>query len=73
MTRTAVRIHYLMGLALEAVSPSPVVSSHVKAEVLSLLRDLRDAEVLRLVGEEARTSLQGPPPKHEPLPDEAKR
>jgi hypothetical protein len=51
---TATRVVQLMDLAARAVSPSELVSSHVKAELLFLLVKLRREESMRLLEKEAK-------------------
>jgi hypothetical protein len=59
-TFTAKRVVQLMNLAAEAISPSDLVSSHVKGELLALLAKLKQEEATRLLEEEAAK------PKEEP-------
>jgi hypothetical protein len=53
-TFTAVRVVQLMNLAAQAISPSNLVSSHVKAELLYLIDKLKNEESMRLLEKESK-------------------
>ena len=50
---TAKRVVQLINLAKEAISPSDIISSHIKGELLDLLEKIKIEESLRLLEIEA--------------------
>jgi hypothetical protein len=50
---SAVRVHRLTALAINAVSPSELVSSHSKGDVIRLLEEMRDEKILKIIAARA--------------------